>query len=199
MSIDDVLCFCFCLLSYWQLMQGNIWLVPNTQGSPQVMALVLRFQLRRSIAIAIPEPGESSSEPSNSNSLFRGLQVLLADNDDVNRAVTQKLLQKLGCIVTSVPSGFECLTAIGPAGSSIQVILLDLHMPELDGFEVAARIRNFKSRNRPMIIALTASSEEDLWERCMQIGINGVIRKPVLLQGIASELRRILVQGNQVL
>jgi ethylene receptor len=110
--------------------------------------------------------------------------------------VTQKLLQKLGCSVTSASTGFECLTVIGPVGSSIQVILLDLQMPDIDGFEVAARIRKFKSGNRPVIIALTASAEEDLWERCMQIGVNGVIRKPVLLQGIASELRRILMQGN---
>ena len=70
---------------------------------------------------------------------------------------------------------------------------------DLDGFEVATRIRKFRSGNQPMIVALTASAEEDLWERCMQVGINGVIRKPVLLHGIASELRRILMQGNNVL
>lgn len=178
-------------------MQGNLWLVPCTRGFPQSMTLLLRFQLRPSIAIAISEPGESS-ERTNSDSMLRGLQVLLVDSDDINRAVTQRLLQKLGCAVTCVSSGFECLTVIGPAGSSIQVILLDLHMPDIDGFEVATRIRKFKSGNRPIIVALTAGAEEDLWERCMQIGVNGVIRKPVLLHGIASELRRILMQGNNV-
>ncbi|KAG4981701.1 hypothetical protein AAZX31_10G008700 [Glycine max] len=195
-KVEERLSFSICKRII-QLMQGNIWLVPNAQGFPQVMALFLRFQLRRSIAVSISEPGENS-EPSNSNSFFRGLQVLLADNDDVNRAVTQKLLQKLGCVVTSVSSGLECLSVIGPAGSSFQVILLDLHMPELDGFEVATRIRKFRSRNWPVIVALTASTE-DLWERCMQIGMNGVIRKPVLLHGIASELRRILLQGNSAM
>lgn len=179
-------------------MQGNIWSIPNTIGFPQVMTLALRFQLRRSIAVSIPESGEIS-DPSSSNSFFRGLHVLLADSDDVNRAVTQRLLQKLGCHVTSVSSGFECLSIIGPAGASFQVILLDLHMPELDGFEVATKIRKFRSQNWPMIVALAASTEEDLWERCIQIGINGVIRKPVLLPGIAGELRRVLMQGNKVL
>ncbi|KAL4288014.1 hypothetical protein S245_067290 [Arachis hypogaea] len=181
-----------------QLMQGNIWLVPNSHGYPQSMALVLRFQLRPSISIAISEPGEFS-ERHGSNSLLRGLQVLLADNDDVNRAVTQKLLQKLGCIVATVSSGFECLTAIGPAGTSFQIILLDLHMPDIDGFEVTTRIRKFRSRNWPMIVALTVNMGDELWEKCMQIGINGVIQKPVLLQGIASELRRLIIQGNNVL
>ncbi|KAG5078263.1 hypothetical protein JHK82_056958 [Glycine max] len=181
-----------------QLMQGNIWLVPCNHGFPQSMTLLLRFQLRPSISIAISDPGEGS-ERTDSNSMLRNLQVLLVENDDVNRAVTQRLLQKLGCVVTPVASGFECLTVIGPAGCSIQVILLDLHMPDLDGFEVATRIRKFRSGNQPMIVALTASAEEDLWERCMQVGINGVIRKPVLLHGIASELRRILMQGNNIL
>ncbi|KAJ1391825.1 Signal transduction response regulator, receiver domain [Sesbania bispinosa] len=119
-----------------QLMQGNIWLIPNAQGFPQAMALVLRFQLRRSIALTIPEPGESS-EPSNSNSFFRGLQVLLADNDDdLNASVLLDLLD--------LP--FK--------------LFLDLHMPELDGFEVATRIRKFRSRNWPLIVALTASTED---------------------------------------
>ncbi|XP_020226564.1 ethylene receptor 2 [Cajanus cajan] len=181
-----------------QLMQGNIWLVPNAQGFPQVMALFLRFQLRQSFAVAISEPGENS-EPSNSNSFFRGLQVLLVDNIDIHRAVTQRLLHKLGCVVTTVSSGYECLNVIGHGGSSFQVILLDLHMPELDGFEVATRIRKFGSRNWPMILGLTSSSIEDLKERCVQIGINGLIRKPVLLHGIASELRRILMQGDGVM
>ncbi|KEH32767.1 putative non-specific serine/threonine protein kinase [Medicago truncatula] len=74
---------------------------------------------------------------------------------------------------------------------------MDRRMPDIDGFEVAARIRKFKSGNRPIIVALIASAEEDLCVgKVMQIGVNGVIRKPVLMQGIASELRRILMQGN---
>ncbi|XP_047148666.1 ethylene receptor 2-like [Vigna umbellata] len=180
-----------------QLMQGNIWFVPNGEGDPQVMAISLRFQVQRSVAVSMSETGESS-EASNSNSFFRGLQVLLVENDDVNRAVTQKLLQKLGCCVTCVCSGIECLSVIGAGGCSFQVIVLDVHMPELDGFEVASRLRKFGSRNWPVIVALTASTE-DFWEKCMQVGINGVIRKPLLLHGIAAELRRILLQGNTVM
>lgn len=177
-------------------MQGNIWVIPHPQGFAQSMALVLRFRLQPSIAISISEPGESSEHP-HSNSLLRGLQVLLADDDNVNRTVTRKLLEKLGCVVTAVSSGFECLGVISPAGSSIQIVLLDLQMPELDGYEVAMRIRKFRSQSWPLIIALTASADEDVWEKCMHVGMNGIIRKPVLLPGIASELRRVLMQANR--
>ncbi|KAL5542186.1 hypothetical protein UlMin_009896 [Ulmus minor] len=194
-GIEERLSFSVCK-KLVQMMHGNIWVAPSSQGSAHSMGLLLRFQLRTSIAIAISEPGESSEHP-HSNSMFKGLQVLLADDDDVNRAVTRRLLEKLGCTVTAISSGFDCLAAISPAGSSIQIILLDLHMPELDGFEVASRIRKFRSRNWPLIIALASSSDEDVWERCVHSGINGVIRKPVLLQGIASELRRVLLQANK--
>ncbi|CAK8570637.1 unnamed protein product [Lathyrus sativus] len=112
-AFDEKLSFSNCK-KIIQSMKGSIRTVPNARGFPQVMTLALWFQLRRSIAVTIPEPGESS-DSSSSNSLFRGLQVLLADNDDVNRAVTQKFLQKLGCVVTSVSSEFECLSLNGPA------------------------------------------------------------------------------------
>lgn len=168
-------------------------MVPNSQGFAQSMALLIRLQLRPSITLTISE--ESTSEHTHSNSLFRSLQVLLADDDDVNRAVTKKLLEKLGFIVTALSSGFECVAA---SGSTIQIVILDLHMRDLDGFEVAMRIRKFRSRSWPLIIALTASADEDVWERCRQIGINGVIRKPVVLQGIANELRRVLLQANKM-
>ncbi|KAM7466972.1 hypothetical protein LguiB_014534 [Lonicera macranthoides] len=196
-GVEEALSFSFCQ-NIVQLMQGNIWVVNNQSGFDQSMALVLRFQLRPSIVIGISELGESSEHP-HSNSLMRGLQVLLADDDDVNRAVTRKLLQKLGCVVSTVSSGYECLRAVGPSLSSFQIIILDLHMPDLDGFEVTTRIQKFRSRSWPLIIAMTSSDNEDVWGKCLKIGMNGVIQKPVLLQGIADELRRVLLQANKSL
>lgn len=182
-----------------QLMQGNIWVVPNPQGFPQSMAVVLRFQLRPSIGITISESGETSS--GNSNLPLKGLQILLADDDDINRAVTKKLCEKLGCSVSAVSSGFECLTALGASSSAYQIVLLELHMRELDGFEVATRICKLRSRSHswPLIIALTATDDDKFWERFKQVGIIGVIRKPVLLQEIVEEVRRVLIQANKAI
>ncbi|KAK9059016.1 hypothetical protein SSX86_021635 [Deinandra increscens subsp. villosa] len=182
-----------------QMMQGNIRVVPNPSGFDQCMSLVLRFQLRPSIMIGLSETGESSSHHDpQSNSIFTGLQVLFADEDDVNRAVTRKLLEKLGCVVRTVTSGFDSLSALSSPVSAYKILILDLHLPDLDGFEVASRIRKFRSRNWPLIIALTASADEDLWERCIKVGINGIIQKPVLLKGVADELRRVLIQAQKV-
>ncbi|GMJ01948.1 ethylene response 2 [Hibiscus trionum] len=179
-----------------QLMHGNIWVTEDPLGSAQSMALVIRFQIRPSIS-TITESGESSDQP-RSNSVFRGLHVLLADDDTVNRAVTGKLLEKLGCIVSVVSSGFECLSVIGSTASPFQIVILELQMPALDGFEVALRIRNFQSRSWPLIVAMTTSIDQDIWEKCSLSGMNGVIQKPVLLHEIAAELRKVLMQTNRV-
>ncbi|KAL5770584.1 hypothetical protein ACOSP7_014738 [Xanthoceras sorbifolium] len=179
-----------------QMMQGNIWISLNSMGFAQRMTLVLRFQIRPSYGRTTFVLGNSSEQP-NSNSQLRGLRVILADDDDVNRTVTKKLLEKLGCKVTAVSSGFDCLSALSMAENSFEIVVLDLHMPEMDGFEVAVRVRKFCSHNRPLIIALTASAEDNVSERCLQMGMNGLIRKPVLLRGMADELRRVLQQAGE--
>ncbi|GAB4855371.1 CUGBP Elav-like member 2 [Ancistrocladus abbreviatus] len=180
-----------------QMMQGNIWVTQNRNGLGQSMTLVLKFQLPPSHAVSNFHNLESSSEQIRSSSLFRGLKVVLADDDGINRVVTKKLLEMLGCQVTAVSSGLECLGALRSSGPSFQVVFLDLHMPELDGFEVAMRIREFHSRQWPLIVALTASAEDNIWERCLRVGMNGLIRKPVVLQGIADELRRVLERAKE--
>ncbi|KAB2629896.1 protein EIN4-like [Pyrus ussuriensis x Pyrus communis] len=174
-----------------QMMQGNIWISMNPVEFAESMTLVLRFQILSSMGRTICPLGNNLEQP-NSNSQFNGLRVMVADDDNINRTVTIKLLEKLGCQVTAVSSGFECLSALTAAENSFQIVVLDLHMPEMDGFEVAMRIRKFRSHSWPLIIALTASAEEHIWERCLQLGMNGLIRKPVLLQGMADELRRVL-------
>ncbi|KAJ0079521.1 hypothetical protein Patl1_23204 [Pistacia atlantica] len=179
-----------------KMMQGNLWISSNPQGFAQRMTLVLRFQIQPSFGRSIITHG-NSSEQSNSYPQFKGLRLVLADDDDVNRTVTKRLLEMLGCEVIAVSSGFECLSALTVAENSFRIVVLDLHMPEMDGFEVAMRIRKFRSHMWPLIIALTASAEDNVWERCLQAGMNGLIRKPVLLRGMADELRRVLQQAGE--
>ncbi|GMI79171.1 ETHYLENE INSENSITIVE 4 [Hibiscus trionum] len=179
-----------------QMMQGNVWISTNSLGFAQSMTLLLRFQIQSYIQRAMYAHG-ASTEQSNSYSRFRGLRVLLADDDDINRTVSKKLLEKLGCEVTVVSTGFECLSAVSHAENSFRIVVLDLHMPDMDGFEVAMRIRKFRSRNWPLIIALTASAEDHVRERCLQVGMNAVLQKPVLLQGMADELRRVLQRTGE--
>ncbi|GAB2294495.1 Enoyl-[acyl-carrier-protein] reductase [NADPH, B-specific] 2, mitochondrial [Dionaea muscipula] len=182
-----------------QLMRGNIWVVPNPRGFPQCMALVLQFQLQPSNGFLSSELSGDSSEqqPADNNSIFKGLHILLADDDDMNRAVTKKLLEKLGCRVTAVSSGHQCLTsAISPSGARPQIVILELQMRDLDGFEIAAGIRRMCSHSWPFIVASSSNADADLLERIKTTAIDGLIQKPVSLESIVEELRRIMLAAN---
>ncbi|CAL9776362.1 unnamed protein product [Musa acuminata subsp. burmannicoides] len=174
-----------------QMMQGNIWEAKTLQGQSESITLALQFQLQR--LMAMPEArGSFELHSTSATPNFKGLRVLLAESDGINRAVTRKLLEKLGCHVSSVASGIQCLNSYGAPVTPFQLIMLDLHMPQTDAFEVATRIRKFRSRSWPLIVGLTASADGDIWEKCLQSGMNGLIRKPVTLQSMGDELYRVL-------
>ncbi|KAF4350429.1 hypothetical protein F8388_005453 [Cannabis sativa] len=96
-----------------QMMKGNIWISPNPVEFAQSMTLVLRG------IFAVGNVLDQQQQRSNSQ--LRGLRVILADDDGVNRTVTKKLLEKLGCHVLAISSGFECLTAVTSAENACRV------------------------------------------------------------------------------
>nr|AIT52525.1 ethylene response 2 [Ananas comosus]ALJ33167.1 EIN4 [Ananas comosus]CAD1843899.1 unnamed protein product [Ananas comosus var. bracteatus] len=175
-----------------QMMQGNIWATSNSKGHTESVTLILQFPLQPLTPVSV---GSLDLYRTSSSPNFKGLRVLLADNDDVNRAVTRKLLEKLGCRVCSVSSGNECtqrLSSLGTSNTPFQIVIFDLNSNRMEGFEVAIRIRKFRSGCWPLVVGLTASADESVWEKCLQSGMNGLIRKPVTLQAMGDELYRVL-------
>ncbi|EES10426.1 ethylene receptor 2 [Sorghum bicolor] len=175
-----------------QMMNGNIWSVSDSKCIGETIMLVLQFQLQP----VTPVSGASSDlYRSSAIPNFNGLRVLLADSDDTNRAVTHRLLEKLGCRVLSVASGVQCMSSFA-AESSFQLVILDLAMQTMDGFEVARAIRKFSSNSwLPLIVALAARIDDNIRDRCQRSGINGLIQKPVTLAALGDELYRVL-QNN---
>ncbi|AQK42855.1 hypothetical protein Zm00014a_036351 [Zea mays] len=175
-----------------QMMNGNIWSVSDSKSIGETIMLVLQFQLEP----VTPVSGASSDlYRSSAIPNFNGLRVLLADSDCTNRAVTHRLLEKLGCRVLSVASGVQCISSFA-AESSFQLVVLDLDMQTMDGFEVARAIRKFSSNSwLPLIIALAARIDDNIRDRCQRSGVNGLIQKPVTLAALGDELYRVL-QNN---
>lgn len=167
-------------------MQGDICAVLNSHGQPESMTLVLRFQLRTAASVDRHRSSASSS------SLVKGLRVLLTDEDGVNRTVTRKLLEKLGCFVCTAASAAECLSVLGASIAPFQLVILDLDLNQISGLELGLAIRKLRSGSWPLIVGLTAGAKEDAWEKCIQSGMSGLIRKPVLLRAVKEELIRVL-------
>ena len=119
----------------------------------------------------------------------RGPLVLVAEDHPVNQSVALRMLEKLGYEVDLVENGAEALQAV--KGTEYAAILMDCHMPEMDGYEATRQIRDWEGlRQRVPIIALTASAMRGDRERCIAAGMNDYITKPVHPDDMAGALQR---------
>jgi CheY-like chemotaxis protein len=121
-----------------------------------------------------------------------GLQILLAEDNPVSQKLAKRLLEKRGHRVTLASSGREVLQAV--ERERFDLILMDIQMPEVDGFEATARIRQRErgtGRQVP-IIAVTAHATEHDRERCLEADMDGYISKPFLAKELDEAIEKAL-------
>jgi CheY-like chemotaxis protein/HPt (histidine-containing phosphotransfer) domain-containing protein len=117
------------------------------------------------------------------------LRILLAEDNSVNQKVAEKMLARLGYRIDIVGNGAEALDAL--RRQPYDVILMDLHMPVLDGLAAAQAIARLEPRTeRPYIVALTASALEEERRRCAAAGMDDYVSKPVAMERLIAALRR---------
>ncbi len=117
---------------------------------------------------------------------FTGTRVLLAEDNVFNQAVAVEVLKKLGCDVVVVSNGREAAEAFG--AQPFDLILMDIQMPEVDGWEATRIIRATETSGRIPIIAQTAHAFTEDRERCLEAGMDEYISKPIK----TSELLKVL-------
>jgi PAS domain S-box-containing protein len=126
--------------------------------------------------------------------ILRGLRVLLAEDNGVNRKLALRLLEKNGHIVHLASNGREALTVLDR--EQVDVVLMDVQMPEMDGFQATDAIRGAEqiSGGHLPIVALTAHALTGDRENCLSSGMDGYLAKPYT----AEELNRALYEVMQI-
>lgn len=116
----------------------------------------------------------------------RGLNLLLAEDNAINQKLAVRLLEKRGHKVRVVGNGKEALQVLfgevsSPKTVRFDVVLMDVMMPEMDGFETTTVIRNREKNtgNHIPIIAMTAHAMKGDRERCLEVGMDGYVSKPL--------------------
>jgi CheY-like chemotaxis protein len=140
------------------------------------------------------------AKPSYGAGTITHVRVLVAEDNVVNQRVVVQQLKKLGFSADAVSNGKEVLEALKNA--PYDILLLDCQMPEVDGYEVAQRIRRegcrtFKSE--PYLIALTANALPGDRERCLAAGMNDYLTKPVQLDSLEGVFQRALLKVQPTL
>jgi PAS domain S-box-containing protein len=140
------------------------------------------------------KPNEGASEfstpeaPRNHAEEAGRKRVLLVDDNDVNRRVQSRMLERLGYRAVSVPSGAGALDLL--EDEPFDIILLDYRMPDMDGIETCRRIRQLENGRNVPILALTGNASEEDYERFREAGMNDRLVKPLRLQDIRVALDR---------
>lgn len=166
-------------------MGGEIWLERSSdEGS------TFTFELELPLALTPPPrrppPGEITTTS------IQPRRVLLAEDNKINSLVAQSLLEQNGHTVAIAENGSQAIALLEQ--HEYDIVLMDLHMPEVDGIEAARRIRAMhdKSKSTIPIIALTANIMHAEQERCLDAGMNGFVAKPFTPEKLEAVIQQIL-------
>ena len=120
---------------------------------------------------------------------FATLSILLVDDNEVNRKVAARMLQKLGASTSVAVNGAEAVHMIGER--HFDLVFMDCQMPEMDGFEATrvVRAREATQGGHVRIVAMTANAMEGDREACIAVGMDDYVSKPVKLQPLLDQLR----------
>ena len=108
------------------------------------------------------------------------VRVLLVEDNPINQKVATALLAKLNCQVDIANHGLEALARLN--SRTYDLIFMDLHMPEMDGYIAASRIRDDMGPKAPPIVAMTAAVFQEDVEKCINVGMVDFIGKPLRLE-----------------
>lgn len=179
-----------------KLMGGEIGLASSPKGS--VFWFSLPFREVAEMDIAEDDELTSARYEESARYALQGAKVLLAEDEPINRVLTETLLSQAGVLVKSVENGEQAVAEVEK--DDYQIILMDVQMPVMDGLEATRRIRE-KEKGKDsstVIIALTALAMQGDREKCLQAGMNDYLPKPIEKWQLVGMLTKYLVRSALV-
>jgi len=185
-----------------QMMGGRLWVesqpghgskfhftasLPRAESGPRGRSAIVA----REILPGVRAHGDSTLDPAR-----RLLRILVAEDHPVNQMLIRRLLDKRGHSVRLVANGRLALQAL--EAESFDLVLMDIQMPELDGFQTIAALRakEFGTGTHLPVVALTARALKGDRERCLEAGMDGYLSKPIRAEELDEILIRHWVQAN---
>lgn len=162
--------------------QGDAARFQELGCSGYLLKPIRQQELRDALLLAIGTPAKEKKKQLITRHTLaecaESCRILLVEDNPINQKVAVKLLNKAGFSVDTANNGVEAIEAL--QNGSYQMVLMDVQMPEMDGFEATMRIRNSKMPYKDVpIIAMTAHALKGDREKCLEVGMNDYISKPI--------------------
>lgn len=169
-----------------ELMGGNIS-VASTPGRGSIFSFTLGMDLSTEL---LDTNQTQANTTSNKLETLRGIKVLAVDDNTMNLFVLRKILENHGAEVVVAENGKAAVNVLSePGHSGIDVCLMDIQMPEMDGMEACQMVRNVLSLSDLPIIALTAGALAKDHAMALQSGMNKVLTKPLQVVEVVNTVR----------
>ncbi|MDR1804100.1 MAG: response regulator [Treponema sp.] len=141
---------------------------------------------------------EQKGEANNIDGIFAGRYILLVEDVDINREIVQTLLEPTQIGIDCAENGAVAVRMFTEAPGKYDIILMDVQMPEMDGYEATRQIRAMKNPAAKVvkIIAMTANVFRDDVERCLDAGMDNHIGKPVDFHEVVEKLKAYMPPGR---
>ncbi|SDK22677.1 two-component system, chemotaxis family, sensor kinase CheA [Paenibacillus sp. OK060] len=178
--------------------QGSVFtlFLPLRREEPEVMQNSRLFL--NEVAVTAPEINSASGMNSTKiemlltpleESLLNGRQVLVVDDDIRNVYALANALEQYDMKVITAQNGYECLEMLESGEANPDIILMDIMMPELDGYETTRQIRDRLNLKKLPIIALTAKAMKEDRDKCIAAGASDYISKPLNMKEVLSRMK----------
>lgn len=114
-----------------------------------------------------------------------GLSVLVAEDNSLNQKIVVRMVRSLGCSVDAVANGLEVMEAV--QRKRYDIVLMDIRMPDMNGLEATRLIRQqLPADQQPRIYALTAGIGPEERQSCYDVGMDGFVAKPVVMEQLST-------------
>lgn len=179
------------------MMDGEISVkTQEGEGSEFTVRLNLKISSAdEKVSVAATTADNENEQSADSAASFAGKRILLAEDNELNREIAVTILEGFGFEVVSVTDGSEALEHIvDSAPNTYDLVLMDVQMPVMDGYEASRLIRGLGNKQRAEIpiVAMTANAFEEDRRRAKAAGMDGFITKPINLDEIVITLGEIL-------
>ncbi|WP_423823911.1 response regulator [Salinisphaera sp. SPP-AMP-43] len=149
------------------------------------------FMHRLGPPAAVEAPTPSASDSAADDSILSAKRVLLVDDDMRNTFALSRILRGKGMQVVMAADGFKALERMA-AAETLDLVLMDIMMPEMDGFETIRRIRAGQNHGQVPIIALTAKAMNGDREACLAAGADAYLSKPIDTDALVERMQAVL-------